>query len=283
MQEEEYPELLYQISSHKGGFVLYFLLRLLISVVLAIQVKNGVWQNVFLCFATILLFMVPSFIESKWHIRLPDAVQNTILLFIFCAEILGEIEAFYIWFPWWDTMLHTLNGFIVAAIGFSLVQLLNENEKILFKLSPIFVVIVAFCFSMTVGIMWEFFECGCDLMFGLDMQKDTVIQGFASVMLDPAGGNHPTAIHEITSVIVNGQDLGLGGYLDIGLLDTMKDLFVNFIGALVFSVMGYHYMKSEQKGKFVDQFLVKKEKQNARDINCNSCDCGSGGSTDPTE
>lgn len=259
MQEEEYPELLYQISSHKGGFVLYFLLRLLISVVLAIQVKNGDWQNVFLCFATILLFMVPSFIESKWHIRLPDAVQNTILLFIFCAEILGEIEAFYIWFPWWDTMLHTLNGFIVAAIGFSLVQLLNENETFLFKLSPIFVVIVAFCFSMTVGIMWEFFECGCDLMFGLDMQKDTVIQGFASVMLDPAGGNHPTAIHEITSVIVN------------------------FIGALVFSVMGYHYMKSEQKGKFVDQFLVKKEKQNARDINCNSCDCGSGGSTDPTE
>ena len=46
MQEEEYPELLYQISSHKGGFVLYFLLRLLISVVLAIQVKNGDWQKV---------------------------------------------------------------------------------------------------------------------------------------------------------------------------------------------------------------------------------------------
>ena len=188
----------------------------------------------------------------------------------------------------WERLRLSIYGFpggipcCIHSMGLSW-RPLNENETFLFKLSPIFVVIVAFCFSMTVGIMWEFFECGCDLMFGLDMQKDTVIQGFASVMLDPAGGNHPTAIHEITSVIVNGQDLGLGCYLDIGLLDTMKDLFVNFIGALVFSVMGYHYMKSEQKGKFVDQFLVKKEKQNARDINCNSCGCGSGGSTDPTE
>ena len=258
-ETKESRELLEQIGSHKGSFALYFILRMLIAIVAVMQIRNGDWQNVFLCLATMILFMVPSFIETRWHIRLPDTVQNIILLFIFSAEILGEIEAFYVMFPWWDTVLHTLNGFIVAAVGFSLINLLNENERIMFHLSPIFVVIVAFCFSMTVGVLWEFFECTCDLLFGLDMQKDTVIHEISSIMLDPAGGNDPVAISGIESVVVNGQDLGLGGYLDIGLLDTMKDLFVNFIGALLFSILGYRYVRSGEKGKFMDNFLVKKE------------------------
>lgn len=260
MNQKKEENLFRQIGSHKGGFALYFILRVAIAVIAVIQIKNGDWQNVFLCAAVLIFFMIPSFIETKWHIRLPDTLQNFILIFIFAAEILGEIEAFYVIFPWWDTMLHTLNGFIVAAIGFSLVQLLNENEKIMFHLSPGFVVVVAFCFSMTVGVMWEFFECGCDLLFGLDMQKDTIIHSISSVMLDPAQGNHTVVIEGISSVAVNGKELGLSGYLDIGLLDTMKDLFVNFVGALAFSVIGFFYMKSGQKGTFINNFLVRREK-----------------------
>ena len=109
----------------------------------------------------------------------------------------------------------------------------------MFTLSPVFIAVVAFCFSMTIGVVWEFFEFAMDRFFLLDMQKDTVVHTISSVMLDPDGGNVPYMIRGITDTAVNGQKLGLGGYLDIGLIDTMKDLLVNFIGAAVFSFIGY--------------------------------------------
>ena len=109
--------------------------------------------------------------------------------------------------------------------------------------------IVAFCFSMTVGVMWEFFEFGMDTFFGFDMQKDTIIHTINSVMLDPAGGNKVATIKNIADVMVNGRPLGLGGYLDVGLHDTMIDLIVNFIGAVTFSFIGYFYVKYKGKGK----------------------------------
>ena len=119
--------------------------------------------------------------------------------------------------------------------------------------------IVAFCFSMTVGVLWEFFECAMDQLLFLDMQKDTVVNTISTVMLDPTGGNKPQIIRGITDVILvtdQGEiSLGLGGYLDIGLLDTMKDLFVNFIGAVVFSIVGYFYVKGRGKGKFAKNFI----------------------------
>lgn len=248
-----------QIRSHKGSLVLYLILRIAIAIVMMIQIRNQDWQNVFLCIACLILFLVPSFVETKFHIRLPAMIQNIILLFIFCAEILGEIEAFYVRFPWWDTVLHTINGFVVAALGFSLISLLNEREKVVFKLSPLFIAVVAFCFSMTVGVCWEFGEYAMDRMLGLDMQKDTVISEISSIMLDPEGGNTPVRIEEIENVTVNGQELGLKGYLDIGLYDTMGDLWVNFVGALAFSVIGYRCMKSEEKKKFLNSFMVTKQ------------------------
>ncbi len=221
------------------------------------QFFNGNYENVFMCVLTLFLFTIPSFIENNFHIDIPDTLEVIILLFIFAAEILGEIQAYYIKFPYWDTMLHTINGFLAAAIGFSLVDLLNRHEKFSFKLSPIFMAIVAFCFSMTIGVLWEFFECGMDLIFATDMQKDTIINSISTVMLNPDGLNVPVKIKDITSVIVNGQELGLNGYLDIGLLDTMKDMFVNFIGAVVFSVIGYFYVKKRGEGKVAKKFIPK--------------------------
>lgn len=251
-----------ELREHKSSFIVFYILRALVIVALVRQIMRGSYESAFFCILTLLLLYAPSWIQVKLHIELPPALEITILCFIFAAEILGEVNAFYVVIPGWDTMLHTLNGFLCAAIGFSLLDILNRDERLAFKLSPVYLAVVAFCFSMTIGVLWEFFECFMDQMFLLDMQKDTIVHSIGSVMLDPAGGNTPVAIHDITDVIVVTADgaqhpLGLGGYLDIGILDTMKDLFVNFIGAVVFSFIGYFYVKNRGKGWFAKRFIPK--------------------------
>ena len=207
--------------------------------------------------------MIPSFIQMELKIELPTTLEIFILIFIFAAEILGEIGSYYTKVANWDTMLHTINGFLAAAIGFSLVDILNRNEKVKVQLSPLFMAVVAFCFSMTIGVMWEFWECGMDLFLGMDMQKDTIVHSISTVMLDPTGGNQVVHIDNIKNTAVNGMELGLGGYLDIGLIDTMKDLFVNFIGAVVFSIIGFFYVKQRGKGKFANRFIPRIKDENA--------------------
>jgi len=241
--------------------VVYFLLRFMVIAVTVAQFFNGNFENVFLCGLTLILFLMPTILERRLKIDLPDTLEIIILLFIFSAEILGEIRSYYTTYQGWDTMLHTLNGFLCAAIGFSLVDMLNREERFSLELSPAFMAVVAFCFSMTIGVLWEFFECLMDQFFLLDMQKDMVVSQFSTVMMDPAGGNKPVIFKEITDVILvaGGEEisLGLGGYLDIGLLDTMKDLWVNFIGAVIFSIIGYFYVKSRGRGWFAKRFIPK--------------------------
>ncbi len=246
------------IYDRKGVFAIYLLLRISVIAVMIAQFFNHNYENVFLCLLTLVLFMMPTFIERKLHIRFPDTMEVMILLFIYAAEILGEIHSLYTRVPVWDTILHTLNGFLVAAIGFCLVDLLNRNDNFKLKLSPVYLAIVAFCFSMTIGVLWEFFEFSMDYCFKMDMQKDTVVTRISSVALDPDGLNNPVVIDDINSVLVNGRELPVEGYLDIGLYDTMADLFVNFIGAVVFSIIGYFYVKSKgksKKGKIAEQFI----------------------------
>lgn len=257
-----------EIREHKSSFIVYILLRTLVILMMILQFFHQNYQNVFLCLLTLILFTVPSIIQVEFKIELPTGLEIIILLFIFCSEILGEIQSFYLIFPMWDTILHTLNGFLAAAIGFSLVDLMNSDSRIQFQLSPLFMAIVAFCFSMTIGVMWEFFEFGMDSIFRLDMQKDTIIHSISTVMLDPTKSNTPIIINGIQDVIVNGQPLGLGGYLDIGLIDTMIDLIVNFIGAFVFSVFGYIYVKNRGKGYFVKKFIPhrKDKKRDFKDM-----------------
>ena len=254
---------LMEVREHKSSAAVYLVLRGLVILALIRQILNQNYENVFLCILTLLLLLVPSMIQVTFKIELPTTLEIIILLFIFAAEILGEINEFYIIIPMWDTILHTMNGFLAAAIGFSLVDLLNQSDRIKFELSPLFLSIVAFCFSMTIGVVWEFFEFGMDQLFFLDMQKDTVVHTISTVMLDPAGGNVPYKISGITETLVQGQELGLGGYLDIGLIDTMKDLLVNFIGAVVFSVIGYFHVKYRKQKSFVARFVPsKKEEKN---------------------
>ena len=249
-----------RIGNRRLMAAVYTILRLSVLGVMIAQIFNRNFENVLLCVLTLLLFMLPSMFERRLRIDLPDTLEIVILLFIYAAEILGEIREFYIAFPYWDTMLHTLNGFLCAAIGFALVDILNRTERVVMRLSPFFMAVVAFCFSMTVGVLWEFFEFSMDMLFHLDMQKDTVLQAISSVALDPAGGNRPVLIEGIRDtllVLADGStvSLGLGGYLDIGIVDTMQDLFVNFIGAVVFSTIGYFFVKTRGRGRFARRFI----------------------------
>lgn len=252
-----------ELREHKSSFIVYLVLRILVILIMILQIFNRNYENVFYCALTLLLLIVPSLVQVELKIELPTTLEIIILLFIFAAEVLGEIGSYYTRFPYWDTMLHTLNGFLAAAIGFSLVDILNRNAKAKFLLSPLYMAIVAFCFSMTIGVMWEFFECSMDLLVGSDMQKDTIVHSINTVMLDPTGGTKVYHINDINEVIINGQELGLGGYLDIGLLDTMKDLFVNFIGAVIFSVVGFFYVKQRGKGKVANRFIPSLKKEDA--------------------
>lgn len=253
------------IRQQPAVFAVYVVLRLIVVTELVLSILRGEYESAFICLLVLILFILPFFIQQNFGIQLPTTLEIIILLFIFAAEILGELEGYFITYPDWDTMLHTTTGFLCAATGFALIDILNRNSRIKFHLSPIYVALAAFCFSMTVGVLWEFFEFGMDRLFHLDMQKDTVVQSITSVMLDPTNSNTPITIDGIHSVAVNGNDLGFDGYLDIGLYDTMEDLFVNFIGAVTFSVIGYFYIKHRGKGKLARAFIPTLSEQEEQD------------------
>ena len=258
----------------KKTITVYLTLRLLVFIVMIIQILHGNWEAVFLCFLTLVLFLIPFFIDKKWNIDLPTPLEIVILLFIFAAEILGEIQNFYGIFPYWDLLLHTLNGFLCAAIGFSLIDILNEHKKKHFRLSPFYLTLVAFCFSMTIGVLWEFFEYGVDKIMRYDMQKDQIVENISSVLLNPEGENIPVDIDHIENTTIYYNDKGtikeytIDGYLDIGLNDTMEDLFVNFVGAMTFSIFGYLYVKNREKYKLVEGFIPtsKRKKEEKRKV-----------------
>ena len=252
------------LYQNKTTLTVYLVLRALVIFVLVRSVLRREYQSVFLCALSLFLMVLPSIIARRLKVVLPSTLEIIILLFIFAAEILGEINSFYVRVPNWDTMLHTINGFLCAAIGFCLVDMLNRNDRFSFKLSPLYLALVAFCFSMTVGVLWEFLEFAGDQLLGLDAQKDTVVHAIHSVNLDPTRTNTVVHIRDIADTIIvhsNGtqETLGLGGYLDLGIIDTMKDLFVNFIGAVVFSTIGYFYVKHKGKGKVATRFIPKVE------------------------
>ena len=252
-----------ELREHRSTFIVFSILRIMVLVCMIRQVFLHNYESFFLSVLTLVLLYIPSWLQVKLRIEIPIGLEISILCFIFAAEILGEINAFYIAIPGWDTILHTLNGFLCAAVGFSMVLLLNDNENLTFDLSPFFLALLAFCFSMTIGVLWEFFEFSMDYFLKFDMQKDMILHTVSSVMLDPNGANHPVVIRDIADVMIVHSDgtrelLGLGGYLDVGLYDTMKDLFVNFIGAVVFSVIGFFYARGRGKKSVVSLFVPRR-------------------------
>lgn len=255
--------LIEETNTHgKSVIRVYFILRFLVILCMVLEFLRGDLNNAFLCLLSLIMFLTPFFIEKKLKIDLPNTLEIIILLFIFSAEILGEINNFYQVIPHWDTILHTLNGFLCGAVGFSLVDILNTNSKSV-NLSPVFVCLVSFSFSMTIGVAWEFFEYTADNSFiSTDMQKDKYIDTINTVITDETKTNTVIKYKDIEYSILydkDGKEIAkINNYIDIGLHDTMKDLGVNFIGALVFSIFGYLYILNRDKYNFIDHFLLKR-------------------------
>ena len=248
------------IRTDRGVFILYSVLRILIIIIGIRSLFNGNYNGAAYCLLSLLLFLIPSLMEHGFSINIPPLLEGSIYLFIFAAEILGEVNYFYMAIPGWDTMLHTINGFLAAAVGFSTVELLNRNSKNI-NLSPFYLTMVAFCFSMTIGVLWEFCEFAFDNLFGMDMQKDFILSSVNSFTLDPDNIQTCISIKDIVETRIITADgttyFVNGGYLDIGLTDTMKDLFVNFLGALTFCLFGYFMDKRDSKKSKVAKRLVE--------------------------
>ena len=247
------------MKTRRKRSAMHIVLSGIVILVLIARALRRDYFSVFLCLLTLLLFNIPFFANKIFKVTLPRELEAVILLFVFAAEILGEIGSFYTHIVWWDTMLHTVNGFLMAAIGFSLIDILNNSPKFHINLSPIFVAVVAFCISMTVGVMWEFFEFGMDMIVRTDMQKDRIVHDISSVTFNPDGRNEVVRVNGIERAVLElseGEDYVIeNGYLDIGIIDTMKDLIVNCIGAIVFSTIGYFYIIGRNKGVFAKKFI----------------------------
>ena len=193
------------------------MIRILLIILLIRGWFIGDHSQDFLIIITFFLTYYPSILEKKFGVYLPKRFQLVITLFIFASQILGEIGDFYEKISWWDTMLHAISGIVLGFIGFLFVYLLNEKGNINVNLSPKFVIIFAFCFALTMGVFWEFFEYGADRLFGYNMQKFRL----------------------------PGQD---------GLVDTMEDLIVDAIGAVIACVLGSLYICIKKDVLFNDYF-----------------------------
>ena len=145
-----------------------------------------------------------------------------------------------------------------------MIDILNRSERFYTKMAPIFIALVAFCFSMTIGVLWEFFEFGMDTLTNTDMQKDRIVRTISSIKLNDEGKNEPNVIKNIKKTIIYTEDnqefVINDGYLDIGIRDTMKDLLVNLIGATTFSAIGFLYIKNRKDYKFTEKFIPVRKK-----------------------
>ena len=160
------------------------------------------------CILGIVAMLLPGMLENKFKIAIPSYMLILYTIFLYAAIYLGEVRSFYYNVPNWDNILHTFSGAMIGALGFSIVTLLNKTEKVPIVLSPLFVALFSFCFAVTLGVIWEFYEFTFDGILGLNMQK------FA---------------------LENGTQL-IGR---AALTDTMVDLFVDAVGAFIMSVIGY--------------------------------------------
>ena len=255
-------------KKNKKTFIVFTILRIMVilTAVRCAFTKN--WESFATCILVLILFLLPALIEKWMDVSIPPLFQAIIFAFIFAAEILGEVDHYYVKIHGWDTMLHTINGFLFAAVGFSLIYLLNRGSKN-FNLSPFYLALVAFCFSMTIGVLWEFFECSMDQFFNMDMQKDFIVQEINSVSLDPDNAGNVIHVKNIAETVVttaSGDTTTIKGYLDVGILDTMKDLLVNLIGAVVFSTIGYLSLKKAKTSKVADSLMIRPNEKTEEEI-----------------
>lgn len=170
------------------------------------------------CTLGLLVIGLPSFLERKWSFAIPNYMSILYFIFLFCAIYLGEVRNFYYLVPHWDTILHAFSGAMLGAFGFTLVNILNDSERVSVDLSPAFVALFAFCFALASGAVWEIYEFAGDGIFGLNMQKFRLADG--------------------TELI---------GHFAV--CDTMKDIIIDALSAAAVSVVGYLLLLGKRKFK----------------------------------
>lgn len=176
------------------------------------------------CVLGIFAMLLPGFLRKRINLEIPSTMLVLYAVFLYAAIYLGEVRSFYYNVPHWDTILHTFSGAMLGALGFSFITLLNRTDKVPVNLSPAFVATFAFCFAMALGVVWEIYEYTADVIMGTNMQKFGTEAG----------------------------ELFLG---QAALADTMKDLIVDTLGALVISVVGYISLK-HKKG-WVEKLMLR--------------------------
>lgn len=185
------------------------------------------WFNVVIISGIVIITFIPILLARTFAVVIPPEFQLMAIGFIFASLFLGEVHGYYTRFWWWDIVLHTSSGFLLGIIGFLMVYLLNETEHISLNLKPGFVSLFAFLFALGMGTLWEVFEFSVDELLGMNMQS-------------PMLGNAT------------------------GLTDTMWDLIVDAIGALVIAILGYGYLKTREKHSFLQRWIRKFIKKNPR-------------------
>ncbi len=179
-----------------------------------IKIKSDYVLMLIQCILGLIVMMIPSVIERRLSIDIPNNMEVAYFVFLFCAIYLGEVRDFYYLIPHWDTILHAFSGAMLGALGFWLVSFLNDSSYINMHLSPFFIAMFAFCFALAAGAIWEIYEYTCDGLLSLNMQKHTLKSGV------PLVGR-------------------------AALADTMKDIIVDALSALAVSVVGYYQLEEK--------------------------------------
>lgn len=243
---------------HKFPSIIKVLLSIIVLFIFFRQLFLKEWFIVITCIFVLTIMVIPEFLTKKYKIEFPNTLETMIYLFIFSAEILGEIGEYYISISWWDNLLHLVSGFALGGVGIFLIDKLNNSPMHHLSLSPFFVVLVSICFSVTVLTFWEVFEYTSDVLVHTDMQKDTVVSSITSAIFN-SNGKKNLVTYDVNSLIISGKGFKLlyGGYVDIGLHDTMFDLIIGIIGASCYSFCAYFYLKRKDKKGFASNFIPR--------------------------
>lgn len=187
---------------------------------------SGQADRLALAMATIFLAMIPAAVEKLFHCRVCLPIYLFALVYA-VGPMLGHCWYWYYTLPGWDKVLHISGGVMFAIIGAFLFDRIAKGKQ-----APAVNALFALCFSIAIAAIWEFIEFGADQLLGMDMQNDTVITHITSYLLGDMLG-HTHSIENIQSVAINGEALNIGGYLDVGLVDSMLDMLLESVGALV--------------------------------------------------
>ena len=237
--------------------IIYIIFNTIVVGILISKLISRDYYGILFCMISLILFLLPNVISKAFNLIIPVHLKIFILLFVFSSQVFGEVYHLYVTFPCYDIILHVLGGFYISSLGFSLIFLLDKKRNF----NKVLVCLFIFSFSMTVGVLWEFFEYSIDKVLGKNMQKDTAVN---SIITNYRYIDVPVKLYNIDHTILYnkyGKEIYYikDGYLDIGLSDTISDLFSNLVGAFLFTTLSYLYFNDRKKYSLVGRFIIKEK------------------------